>query len=120
MRAVDPDCSRSSSGSWTVFATNVERVSRSRIYQRVIHASTSGTAAHANAPRASSSGSTKRSDRRMEFAFVPWSGTLDWGTASFFPTGLAPDQRAFVESQVGVVLHRTSLEAAIDVAPSNG
>jgi hypothetical protein len=45
MRVVLPVLMSSSSGSWIVFAMRFERMSRSRMNQRVVKRSTSGTAA---------------------------------------------------------------------------
>ena len=50
MRAREPEAISSASGSSTVDATSVDRMSRSRTNQRCISASASGTAPYANTP----------------------------------------------------------------------
>src|SRR5262245_42510597 len=60
-----PARSRSSSGSWSVFATNVARTSRSRTNHCSVSLSTSGTTAQPSKASATSSGTTNRSDNRM-------------------------------------------------------
>src|SRR6266550_383265 len=74
-----PLCIRSWSGSATVVAIRLARTSRSRLNQRSISLSTSGIAAYAKMPRATSSGTTNRSESRIDphthaEGWVPTSG----------------------------------------------